>query len=84
MRDLMCSLLMSEVPSNCVVCSLQVVRVAGICVEGLVHLFQCSLTNQIAAPLSAQSSIQFVSTASKVSNMKYSTLGTLLYLILIV
>ena len=44
----------------------QVIKVAGICVEGLVHLFKCLLTNQITAPISSQSSIQYVSTATKV------------------
>ena len=45
----------------------QLVRVAGVCEEGLVHLLKCSLTNQTTAPISARSSVQFVSTATKVS-----------------
>ena len=55
----LCSLIMS-----CLI--IQVVKAVGVCVEGLVHLFKCSLTNQIVAPISAHSSIQFVSTATKV------------------
>ena len=55
-----------EVASCYVTVSGETVHAAALTQEAVVHLFKYPLTNQIAAPISAHSTIQFATAASEV------------------
>lgn len=58
-----------EVSSCFVSVTMETVHAVALTMEGVMHMFKYPLTNQIAAPISAHTTLQFSTTATEVGRV---------------